>query len=299
MDHVAVERWIRARVEPVGPLESVHVRPWATVLRVPLAQGAAWFKACSPVEAFEPQLSARLSARWPVWVAEVLDHDQARGWLLLADAGTPLRTRGNPPDVWLRALPPYAELQRGESAYASEHLSGDVPDLRVALLPARYEWLLEHELPLDDAEIRALHRFTPRFAHLCDELAAHGMAATVQHDDLHAANLFERDDELRILDWGDSSISHPFASLVVTFRFLEETNKLRPTDRWFTRLRDAYLEPWGSGLEEEFSLAVRVGKFSHAIAWARQRDALPSAARADFDKWFAVILRRALAETRH
>jgi hypothetical protein len=42
-----------------------------------------------------------------------------------------------------------------------------------------------------------------------------------------------------VLDWGDSSISHPFVSLVVTFRFLEEVNELPPGDPWFARLRDA------------------------------------------------------------
>jgi hypothetical protein len=30
----------------------------------------------------------------------------------------------------------------------------------------------------------------------------------VQHDDLPMANLYERDGRRRILDWGDSSISH-------------------------------------------------------------------------------------------
>jgi hypothetical protein len=91
--------------------------------------------------------------------------------------------------------------------------------------------------------------------------------------------------------------SHPFISLVVTFRFLEETNKLRPTDPWFARLRDAYLEPWGSGLSSAFALALRVGAFAHTFAWTRQRDALPEEAHAEFDKWFPIVLRRALAQT--
>ena len=84
---------------------------------------------------------------------------------------------------------------------------------------------------------------------------------TIQHDDLHLANLYAQGERLRVLDWGDSSISHPFASLVVTFRFLEETNKLTPTDPWFARLREAYLEPWGPGLADAFALAIRVGTF--------------------------------------
>ena len=117
---------------------------------------------------------------------------------------------------------------------------------------------------------------------------------TIQHDDLHMGNLFADGSEARILDWGDSSISHPFASLVVTFRFLEERNGLPPSDPWFERLRDAYLEPWGTGLRETFALAMRIGSIAHAIAWLRQRDALPPTARPDFDTEHAVVLRRAL-----
>jgi hypothetical protein len=96
---------------------------------------------------------------------------------------------------------------------------------------------------------------------------------------------------------GDASISDPFASLVVTFRFLEEVNGSPPTDAWFARLRDAYLEPWGRGLTSTFELALRVGTFAHAFAWVRQRDALPPGSRPEFDRWFSVVLRRALART--
>jgi hypothetical protein len=131
----AAEAWIRAHVNPAGAIETAHQRPWATVLRVPLADGLAWFKACRPVQAFEPRLSAALFARWPDRVAEVLGHDQERGWLLLADAGTPISVVGNPPAAWLVALPLYAELQRGEAAHARDHLAQGVPDLRVTTLP--------------------------------------------------------------------------------------------------------------------------------------------------------------------
>ena len=289
------EDWIRTHVTPIGAIENAHERPWATVLRVPLADGAAWFKACGQVQSFEPRLSAGLFARWPDRVAEVLAHDDERAWLLLADAGKPVGAFGNPPEAWLAGLPLYAELQRGEAPHSPDHLAHGVPDLRVENLPARYEELLHRELPLEGDEIGRLRRFAPRFAELCGELATQGVPETIQHDDLHMANLFAEGDRVRILDWGDSSISHPFASLVVTFRFLEETNKLPPSDPWFARLRDAYLEPWGPGLVDGFDLATRVGAFAHVIAWARQRDHLPEEARRKFDEPFAIILRRAVA----
>jgi hypothetical protein len=297
VDRTAAEDWIRRHVEPTGLPETAHVAPWSTVLRVPLADGTAWFKACGPVQKFEPRLSAELAARWPGRVAEVIGHDEDRGWLLLGDAGTPIGALGNPPEAWLRLLPPYAELQRGEARHAPEHLTHGVPDLRVGTLVTQYEKLLAYEVPLARGEIDALRQFAPRFAELCIELDAHDVPESVQHDDLHMANVYEQEDRLRVLDWGDASISHPFASLVVTFRFLEERNGLAPDDRWFERLRDAYLEPWGADLTETFALAMRVGAFAHAFASIRQRNHVRASERPAFDEDFTVVLRRAIART--
>jgi hypothetical protein len=243
VDLADAEDWIRAHVEPVGPIRAEHERPWATVLRVPIAGGAAWFKACGPVQGFEPRLTAQLFTRHPDLVAEVLAHDEQRAWLLLADAGTPIGALGNPPETWLAVLPRYAELQRQEAAHVDDHLAHGVPDLRVATLPSRFDDLLHRELPLELEEIDRLRAFTPRLAELCNELDAYDVPETVQHDDLHMSNVYAQGEQLRVLDWGDSSISHPFASLVVTFRFLEEVTELQPDDPWFARLRDAYLEP--------------------------------------------------------
>lgn len=154
--------------------------------------------------------------------------------------------------------------------------------------------LLSRDLPLDPRELAALRAFQPRFVELCAEVAAEHPGDAVQHDDLHVRAVFSLDDHLRILDWGDASIGHPFASLVVTFRFLELHNGLAPGDPWFARLRDAYLEPWGTSLAGTFDRAVRLGTFAHAIASLRHRDPLAGEEKVDFDLEYAVVLRRAL-----
>jgi len=139
------EAWIARHVEPAGPLDHVHTRPWSAVTRVPVAGGAVWFKACAPVQAFEVALTVALAERWPDRVPAVLGHDAARGWLLLGDAGRPLRVFGRDGlEAWLRVLPLYAELQRGEAAHADEHLAAGVPDQRLETLPAAYERSEEH-----------------------------------------------------------------------------------------------------------------------------------------------------------
>jgi hypothetical protein len=105
LDPAAVEDWIASHVEPVGEIETVHEEPWATVLRVPLADGVAWFKACAPVQAFEPRLTAQLFVRWPDLLPEVLAYEENRAWLLLSEAGTSVDEFGNPPEAWLEILP--------------------------------------------------------------------------------------------------------------------------------------------------------------------------------------------------
>ena len=47
-------------------------------MRIVTTDHIVWFKACAPVQGFEPRLSAELFRRWPDRVAEVLGHDELR-----------------------------------------------------------------------------------------------------------------------------------------------------------------------------------------------------------------------------
>jgi hypothetical protein len=236
--------WARAHGATGEPVLEKD-RPWARTTRI----GALWLKECRPVQAYEPRLTAALHERWPDRVTEVVAHDEARAWLLTRDAGA-----AEP--AFTDALPLYAELQQGEAAFAEEHLAHGVPDLRVEALPALYEEVrARFDLPLAGGE----------FERLCAELPP--LPPTVQHDDLHEGNVTG----VRVLDWGDTSISHPFFSLVVA--------------HWNGEPLDAYLEPWGdaaAGLDA----ALRVGALAHFLKWVRIRDALSPDERAELDRWF-------------
>jgi hypothetical protein len=288
---LSAEEWIAVHCEATGPVEVIRDRVWATTTRIRTPDGTVWFKACAESHRFEAELVAKLARGWPDLLPSVLACDPDRGWLLTADAGTPFDRLGNPPELWLRLLPRYAELQRGASVPAA------LPDRTLPRWPALYEDLAASELPLERAELAHLRRFAPRFDELCEELAGHGLPAAVQHDDLHHKNAFVDGERLRIIDWGDASLSHPFVSLVVTFRFLEERNGLPAGDPWFATLRDAYLEPWGGGLVAAFALAERLGRFVHAFGWVSLRRLLPPAERAAYDVPFRRVLLRALSVT--
>jgi hypothetical protein len=287
-----VMAWVGEHVDLARALRLFHERPWGTVWHAPARDCAfVWLKICEPVQAFEPQLTASLASRWPSLLPQVLAHDGARGWLLLADAGERLGF-GVGPAPWLSLLPAYADLQCGEAAYAADHLEAGVPDRRLARFPELYDEMLAHELPLTHAERARLHEFASRFGRLCDELASAGFPETVQHDDLHGNNVYPNGAG-RILDWGDACVSHPFLTLFVAFLHLEEREGLERDDPWLARLRDVYLERWGrsADLRESFELAQRLGPFAKLFTELRVLDAVAESERHSVTGLPAVLAR--------
>jgi len=196
--------WIRTHVEPTGPIEQPHVRPWATVLRVPTTTADVWFKASVAVHAHEAAVVSTLARLRPDRVPEVLAADLDRGWLLMRDAGIRLRElieRERDLGRWLDVLPAYGELQLEAAPHADELVSRGVPDRRLAVLPGQAAELL-HDVA--------------RVAEMCDELASYGIPETIQHDDFHDAQVFLHDGHYLFFDWGDACVSHPFFSMSVT-----------------------------------------------------------------------------------
>jgi phosphotransferase family enzyme len=285
-------RWIDAQLAQLGipmtgEIEQPHVRWWSTVLRVPTCEGDLYFKAAAPVHRFEAGLMVAIERLQPGRVPGLLAADTDRGWILMRDGGMRLRELvQSPADLvrWKELLPRYAELQLTLIPHVDELLALGVPDTRLASLAASFERLLadEEALLLDrphgisSDERERLHALVPELAATVERLAAYGIPETLQHDDLHDANVFVRDGRYLFFDWGDSCVSHPFHTLVVTFRALAHRFELdlQPGGPELLRLRDAYLEPFSCyGSRDELAAAVELahltGTLARTLAWHR------------------------------
>ena len=210
--------WIDERLAALGRTRTgeilqPHVAPWSTVMRVPVGDEVVFFKANTDDLRHEAAVVELLSARVPEHVPALLASDAA-GWMLMADAGETLREvvpREGSLDRWLDALRRYAEVQLAVTDQVDDLLALGVPDLRLDVLPGKYAALVD-EIGADRRFVEAV----PWVQELADELAAYGIAETLQHDDLHDAQVFVQGDRHLLMDWGDACISHPFFTLAVT-----------------------------------------------------------------------------------
>jgi hypothetical protein len=291
--------WIRENAPGalIGPIEQLQAFPWATVLRVPTDDGVLWFKANAPVQRFEAALAVELARAVPDVSVELVAVDAARGWMLMRDAGERLRERvggAEQLERWLVILPRYAELQLALAPRVERFLALGVPDERLGGLAHHLEDALDDDDILfvgrpggiTPDELGRLRDAIDVVSSMCSDLAAAGIPETLQHDDFHDGQVFVRDGRYRFLDWGDSCVSHPFHTMVVTLRVLAWQQGLEPGGPELLRLRDAYLEPFGdlasrSDLRAAFDLAHRTGTIGRALAWHRYFVGDPDADRDD------------------
>jgi hypothetical protein len=254
----------RLGMRRTGDFEQPHVRPWSTVMRIPTDAGDVWFKANDDTLRHEERVTTLLSARMPELVPPLLAGDPETGWMLMTDAGEKLRTvvpRERSLGRWLDVLPRYGTLQMAAVDDVDALLDAGVPDMRLAVLPAKYERLVGTV----DVEQR-FRDAVPHVADLCERLAAFGLDETVQHDDLHDAQVFVRDGSHLVLDWGDACVSHPFFTLSVTLEGLlawglddeEDSEDTAP-------YRDAYLAPFAERYDGDLVAAAAVAT---RLGWA-------------------------------
>ncbi|MEP7091597.1 MAG: phosphotransferase [Nocardioidaceae bacterium] len=270
---VEAHEWIDRRLVMLGltrtgDIEQAHVSLWSMVLRVPTASGDVWFKASDVPLRHEAALVELLATRRPDCMLKPLASDTERGWMLMTDAGESLRVlepvEGNL-DRWVGVLRRYARLQLDLTDAVDTMLALGVPDMRLTVLPERYEQLV-HEIGAE----RRFRDATPYVTELCDALRPFGIAETVQHDDLHDGQVFVKDGRQLLMDWGDSCISHPFFTLSVTLEGvlawgLDDVEHSVDT----APFRDAYLEPFAELYDGDLvaatDIAARLGWACRAV----------------------------------
>lgn len=305
-------RWIDAALErrgvqrvPTSPRQP-RIRPWSTQLVVETDQGRAWFKAGVPEQSPEVAVLDLLRGVAPDLLPPTWADDGSRGWSLQPDQGRLLRevaTADTIVPAWSTILRMYARLQRASTAVIDDLVEAGVPRLRPDDLVRG--WVARGH-PHERAADARLHD-------AADRLEAVGLPLTVQHDDLHAGNVFCADDGeqalqgARIFDWGDVYVGHPLCSLLISLRDPIYHFGLPADPDRDERLTRAYLAGWSdlatpttlSSLVPEALLLARVGRL---LGWERALARADERERAQWqphtEQWAAEIMEVAAPDAR-
>lgn len=297
--HAWVGEWLAGAGEAPGSLEWAKERPWGAVLRVVTSSRTLFFKAMGPSGRHESRLLADIAERRANLAPDVLAVDHALGWALMPDHGDPMTARPGREQVSLieSLLGPYAELQRTTSDLVTRWIDAGVPDRSPRRLPELLEELLagrapHRPLPIDAAERTVYSQAIGAFTEVCDELARSVTPSAIDHADIHGTNVLVGDTHPRLIDWGDSCITHPYSSLLVPIEWVARLVPAAERPDAVARLRDAYLEPWDDRTDgHTAALATWVGYVTRAVSNADQSVGGSDAAIADAQREIVALLR--------
>jgi hypothetical protein len=278
--------WIETSLRRIGmpltgPIEQPRVRPWATVLRAPTRQGTVWCKGMVEPVAHEPVAVSILSRIAPARMPRLLAADAGRRLMLTADGGVRLRDLDDErrdPKRWVGMLRTYARLQRDVEHAADELVGAGVPDRRLAVLPGLVAGLVDELRP------EGVDGLADRVGSACAELASLRIPETIEHGDLHDAQVLVGPDGDRVFDWGDASVAHPFMTLTVALRVFAETVGVPDEGPAVDAAIDAFLERWRSlatlaALRRGARLGRALGGASRALTWQAIAVAAPATER--------------------
>lgn len=266
--------WIAERLAAYGINNPAitQQRSWgrSAIWRADGPAGRFYFKAVPAMFAHEPALTSA----FPALFAPALAVDEARGWLLMPSAGERQLSSLVDIDLWIAALKRYAAIQLALAPQSERLLALGLPDQRLPVLQSRLDGLLSadslRESGLDPAEIDALIARKPALDALLSELAALPIPATIEHGDFWPGQIIVGSAPAAIIDWSDSSLSHPFFSLHMFMSRLAEYLPGVPDAA--ERLIAAYLAEWNAcgspaELRRALDLALELAPLHHALLY--------------------------------
>ncbi|SFS09798.1 Phosphotransferase enzyme family protein [Agrococcus baldri] len=246
----AIETWIDGALLPsgrrrTGPIEPVKAWSVSAVARVPVEGDAVWVKQpCAHFHA-EARIHRAVAALVPELVPQLIATEVDRGWLLMepmAGAEEAQHAAG----AALRVAERWADAQIAAVEQVPALLAAGLPHRGLELTVTGFRALLEHstELALLDAvELAAIRGSADRAIELVRELWHAGVPDTLAHGDLHLDNVAWDGETLRLFDWTDGCVSHPFLDIAHLTRFMGVRDEAAAFEAAYaSRWREAFPE---------------------------------------------------------
>lgn len=273
------EKWIAGVLEKNkyiinGPLEQVKVSDLSIILRIPIVNGELYFKGTGMAARYEAGLSHHLNMIHKGKSVDIVDINENEGWLLMCELGGGSLRQLRDKHVWQRAINEYAKLQVSEIEYIHTLISLGLPDRRLHVLKDDIEKHLSGMCAtgLDEETTGKVMALKPELLQMCEEMEG-VVPYSIDHGDLHSANIRLVDNEIVFFDWGDATITHPFFSTRIFWHSIDDI--IFSESEWLAMVnefRPHYLEPWTKfasmhELERLLLLSDQLACVYRALSW--------------------------------
>jgi len=254
--------WIDDRVPACGfgdvrAVEVFRDKPWATVASIETDCGRLWFKANHASFAYEGALLVLLESAVPGRVLAPIALNDDTGWFLTFDGGA---IASDTTVEAVSVIERYVEVQLASSRLIDQMIAVGVPDRRPVRLPDLFDRAVTHPAA-GDASQRCLP-MRSRLVELCSILDEDDRASVV-NGDLKIDHVFVGP-PLRLFDWADSLIAHPFTGLPGVTRNFDGNEQ---TGR---ELREQLIAPWGEPQDRRVvDAACVVARLFNVDIWLR------------------------------
>lgn len=276
-----VKNWIKevlheeGNLSLLGDISEVKKSDFSLVLLVPVNTGNLYFKATRSSTHHEAAVSRYFHTMYPGKSTGIVRIHDIEGWLLMKElGGVPIRQLKDK-EIWKAAITEYAQLQVSEISNIDELSSMNVPNRTLSTLKKDIIQHLEGmcDTGLSAEEKEAVMKLQPELLAMCDELEQLIPLHSIDHGDLHSANIQYVNGKLVFLDWGDSSITHPFFSTRVFWNSLFEL--VDNDSEWLKvieEFRPYYMKAWTAiapleKLEIALKISDQLGCIHRAVSW--------------------------------
>ena len=280
------EQWFSSKLVELGIQATGSTQqfkggvPSACLLRTATGNGHIFFKASYAKQPGEARLTRLLAERWPEHVPAPLAVSEPHNWMISRDFKI---TTDNMPGVNDLAefsatlgrlqLESINDLQSfsdmgcmnrnleflcNADGSANAQATGAVPVLKGG------------KVPLVDEELKNLEKAFALARDECKKLQAYEIPDSFSHLDYRPDNFFVEDNVVKIIDWADVAIAHPFMSLCRTIDYLELYTQEGESLEGFETLSREHLEEMQSAYLKEFEKFESIERLNEAFNIARK-----------------------------
>lgn len=276
--------------------------PWSTVIRFSTSKGLYYLKQ-TPADLFvEPEVIKVIQKNIPNSLTpKVLFKSNEFNCFLMDSCGDhSLRTKFNGSineELLINGLHSYINVMRSFEQNLDVLEKIGLPDWRINHIPELYIELLKkkdmlHEEGLTSDELEKLMGLVPTIKSTCEFLSKQNVKNTLVNSDFNENNLIinEKTQQISIIDWGESVVTHPFFSIAAHLRNNARRYQLELNGPLLENIKQKCLSCWSdianvNELDEIYQNILRLLPIFSSLALYRLQIATSNKSK-EMQNWF-------------